>query len=209
MTRPKRSSRSPVVSAVAVGIAFLASVLPFTLQVSVPGSEGARAPVLIAKLTTEASPDVTVGTPARLVIPRLGIDTAIEPVGVLDNGNLGTPEDPFNAGWYEGGARPGEEGTAVLDGHLNLNGEPTIFRRLKLMRPGQKIRVTDDLGRTRTFIVEETATYRVHEAPLEKIFRHDGAEGRFLHLITCAGEWDTALDHYNARHIVYAREMVL
>ena len=53
-------------------------------------------------------------------IPALGVDTAIIPVGVDDNGQLDIPEDVQTVGWYRFGPAPGAtQGSAVLTGHVD------------------------------------------------------------------------------------------
>ena len=60
--------------------------------------------------TVAASPLDSIANPVRLIIPAIGINAAIESLGVLPNGNLATPvQSPWeDAGWYDLGPRPGE-----------------------------------------------------------------------------------------------------
>jgi hypothetical protein len=146
--------------------------------------------------------ELPVGVPASLAIDRLGIKADIVPMGVLPDGNLDAPGQPFQAGWWKDGARPGEQGTAVIDGHLTLRGKPALFGKLHTLTAGDAIQVTDDAGHTRTFLVYETQEYHVKDAPRERIFAD--ATGTSLHLITCAGKWDRSIGHYDKRRIVYA-----
>ena len=69
-------------------------------------------------------------SPYRLIISSIGVDTAVEMVGVLHDGNLATPSlGPWDdVGWYAAGPRPGEVGSAVIDGHLDRpGGSPAVF----------------------------------------------------------------------------------
>ena len=50
--------------------------------------------------------------------------------------------------------------------------------------------------------MRERERYHVSQAPMDKIFNKKG--GKFLHIITCAGEWQEALNHYDERTVVYA-----
>ena len=50
-----------------------------------------------------------------------------------------------SAAWYDLGPRPGDSGSAVIDGHFGLhNGIPVVFDNLYKLRTGDKIYVTDD-----------------------------------------------------------------
>ncbi len=150
--------------------------------------------------------EVEVGTPVRLMIPSLKIDAPIEEMGLIENGKLDAPEEPFDAGWFKAGPKPGEKGNAVIDGHLDLKGKPAIFWDLKKMKEGDMIGVTDDQGVTRSFKVTRTEVYDVEDAPMREIFgkHHDGKN---LNLITCAGKWRKDLDHYDQRLVVFT-EMI-
>jgi hypothetical protein len=55
--------------------------------------------------------------PQRLRIPSIGVDTALETLGVTRLGRLRPPVDPQRAGWFPGSAVPGELGPAVVAGH--------------------------------------------------------------------------------------------
>ena len=67
---------------------------------------------------------VAADRPRYLSIGRLGIVRArIIPVGVKPNGELGTPNNIFDVGWYESSGKPGQGGTLVIDGH---NGGPHV-----------------------------------------------------------------------------------
>jgi hypothetical protein len=53
--------------------------------------------------------------PSRLIIASIGVDTAVESVGMLDDGNMATPWlSPWDdVGWYANGPRPGEVGRVL------------------------------------------------------------------------------------------------
>jgi len=57
--------------------------------------------------------------PVRLVIPRLGVDAAVERVATDVRGAMDVPRDYRDAAWYAPGVAPGDGGDAVIDGHLD------------------------------------------------------------------------------------------
>lgn len=151
----------------------------------------------------EAQPaEDPIGTPVRVHLPSIGVDAAVVNVGLIEGGKMDVPADPADVGWYELGSLPGQKGNAVLDGHLDIGGEPGVFFRLDRVRPGDLIRVTDHLGAVRSFRVRETAVYDVRDAPMQKIF--GDASGRHLNLITCAGTWREDMNHYDKRLVVFS-----
>src|SRR6266699_6766129 len=95
-------------------------------------------------------------SPYRLIIPSIGVDTAVEMVGVLHDGNLATPSlNPWDdVGWYAAGPQPGEVGSAVIDGHLDRpGGSPAVFWNLRSMHAGENVIVIDTRGKSWTFRV--------------------------------------------------------
>ncbi len=151
-------------------------------------------------------------TPSRLLIPAIGINAAVEDVGILthdDNvggkaGDLATPtRSPWeHVGWYAAGPRPGERGSAVIDGHLdNQNGQPAVFWYLHKLHVGDEVQVIMSNGKKLTFRVTRIASYSPLAAPLQDIFGNNG--GNYLNLITCAGYWIPSQHQTTLRLVVY------
>jgi LPXTG-site transpeptidase (sortase) family protein len=141
--------------------------------------------------------------PVRLRIPSLGVDARVENVGVTAEGFMQAPASFKDAGWYKDGSRPGAEGSAVFDGHVN-NGLTTagVFEHLGQIQAGDTITVSDADGQTRTFRVTDSKVYEEGTAPSEEIFSRAGPPR--LVLITCDGDWDRAERQYTHRLVVYA-----
>jgi hypothetical protein len=141
--------------------------------------------------------------PAALVIPRIGIDAGIVPVGVTPEGQLEAPADYNTVGWYQSGPLPGEPGRAVLDGHLDSRTGPAVFYRLGELVAGDEIIVRMGAGRDdQTFVVTESSVYWTNEAPLDRIF--GAAEQAELVLITCDGPFDGGGGGYLQRRVIFA-----
>lgn len=149
-------------------------------------------------------PPIEVANPARLLIPTIGVDVPVESVGILSNGDLATPtEHPWNdVGWYNGGPRPGEQGSAVIDGHLDRPGAyPAVFWNLRNIQVGDEVIVVDVHGKTLHFHVTAIMFYSPQHAPLQQIF--ENTAGRFLNLITCAGDWIPSQHQTTLRLVVF------
>lgn len=142
--------------------------------------------------------------PERLLIPMIGINAPIEMVGVTPDNDLAVPSrNPWvNVGWYGSGPRPGEWGSAVIDGHLDRpGGSPAVFWRLQDVHIGDEVMVIDASGKTIRFHVTGTAFYSPQEAPIQEIFGNES--GAFLNLITCAGDWIPSQHQTSLRFVVY------
>lgn len=142
--------------------------------------------------------------PVRLEIPTIGVTSVVEPVGVLSSGDLETPAaHPWvDVGWYASGPIPGEQGSAVIDGHLDRpGGYPAVFWYLRNVHVGDAVIVVNAQGNSKRFRVTRVAFYPPQAAPLQEIFGNDS--GTYLNLITCAGDWIPSQHQTTLRLVVY------
>jgi sortase (surface protein transpeptidase) len=150
-----------------------------------------------------STPVVDSLTPARLLIPSLGVDAPVEQVGKKADGSMGTPQKFGEVAWYALGPYPGQPGSAVIAGHVN-NALTTagVFEHLSQIPLGATITVLDASGRSIKFIVVTRTEYPTAEAPLQEIFSTQGPSQ--LVLITCAGDWIADAHSFNERLVVVA-----
>lgn len=126
--------------------------------------------------------------PVGLAAPAIGLDAAIEQVGVV-NGVMVTPKDAWNVGWYADLARPGRPGNVVFAGHRDWWGiGPTIFADLDQLQPGDEIVVTGRNGEVVTYVVVATWLVAADE-DFGPVIAGDDAQEEIT-LITCAGSFD-------------------
>ncbi len=154
-------------------------------------------------------PQVSVGAvergaspPVTLAIPKLGMDTRL--IGLRKNrsGQLQVPEDPQRAGWYSQGFAPGDDGPAVLVGHVDSYRGPGVFARLHEMVPGDPVTVRRSDGTLAQWVVERVETYAKREFPTEDVYVGDGSPQ--LVLVTCGGEFDARAKSYLSNVVVFA-----
>ncbi len=140
--------------------------------------------------------------PARLLIPKINVDANVQNVGITRKGNMGTPNNFTDVGWYKYGPLPGETGSAVLAGHVN-NGLALagVFFHLNELAIGDDIYVTTEGGDDLHFVVREMNTYPFN-AKDTNVFTED--DGKLLKLITCAGTWVSQLRTHDQRLVVTA-----
>lgn len=146
--------------------------------------------------------------PVRLIIPAIDINASVEDVGTQANADLATPsQHPWvDVGWYNLGPRPGERGSAVIDGHLDRpGGFPAVFWYLRDLHVGDEVLVKNSSGKTLRFQVTRIELYVPQDAPIQDIFGNSG--GTFLNLITCAGDWISSQHQTNLRLVVYTSLM--
>jgi sortase (surface protein transpeptidase) len=156
-----------------------------------------------AKTTVTVPPVAYAGLPKHIKIPAVGVDAAVEYVGLTPNGTLVAPEGPDNAAWYDAGPHPGQPGNAVIDGHYGwVGGVPAVFDNLFKLNPGDKIYIVDDKGVTITFAVRELNSFTETQIAT-KVF-HSADDKAHLNLITCEGVWNATNQSYSNRLVVFA-----
>ena len=167
-------------------------------------SHAASTPTVEAPIVPSVGTVGASTTPARLLIPAIGINASVESLGILPNGDLATPtHSPWeDVGWYDGGPHPGERGSAVIDGHLDRpGGYPAIFWRLRDLHVGDDVWVINTNGTRKHFYVTRIAFYPPQQAPIQDIFGN--RSGKYLNLITCAGDWIPSEHQTTLRLVVY------
>lgn len=141
--------------------------------------------------------------PVRLKIPKINVDTALESVGLTPQGAVDVPKGPTNAGWFNLGPRPGEEGSSVIDGHFGWwkNGTAGVFNNLNKLHNGDKLYIEDENGETIAFVVREIRRFNPDEDASDIFTSNDGKA--HLNLITCSGVWNKTQKTYSGRLIVF------
>jgi sortase (surface protein transpeptidase) len=141
--------------------------------------------------------------PVRLVIPAIGVATALDRLGLEAGGEMAVPGDFGRAGWFAEGPAPGQVGPAVIAGHVDSKTGPAVFYRLRELRPGDQVRVVRADGSRLRFVVEEARSYPKDRFPTDAVF--GPVPAATLRLITCAGTFDRARGSYRDNLVVFAR----
>lgn len=182
--------------------------LPSTSLKTMPPIVATHHPTSTAVPTAQPTTSVYLphpaSSPVRLTIPAIGVNAAVEKVGILSDGDLATPTGhPWDdTGWYDMGPGPGQHGSVVIDGHLDRpGGYPAVFWYLGQLQSGDQVMVTDNQGNTFHYRVMQVAAYPPQAAPLQLIFGNNG--GNYLNLITCAGDWIPSQHQTTLRLVVY------
>jgi sortase A len=180
-----------ILAGVALSALLLFPILGFLSKKSIPT-------LMSTTLKQEPRHDL----PARLIIPKISVDAAVESLGLTGDGAMDVPKGPLNVGWFELGPRPGETGSAVIDGHLNgKTGKIAVFDKLSALVKGDLVNVVDEKGQSLSFVVSGTKSYNA-DAVVPEVFT--SADGVHLNLITCEGVWDKAKKSYTQRLVVFA-----
>lgn len=153
------------------------------------------------------------GPVSRLLIPRFGVDSAVELIGLLPNNQLDVPKDPRNTGWYDIYDRPGFRGNAVFSAHVDYF--PDIrgpFFNLSRIEPGDEIVVRMEDGTEYRYRVIKRKRYDASTIPMgDLIWPADKpADHEWITLITCGGRFSGAPNQpgeYLDRDVVVAERI--
>lgn len=152
---------------------------------------------------------VAVADPTHVSIPKIGAESSLVHVGLVD-GEIDIPPatDPLQAAWWNGSPRPGEVGPAAILGHVDgqidgRRGQPGIFHQLHTLVPGDEVLVQRDDGSTVRFAVYTVERVDKDAFPNDRVYGNtDEPE---LRLITCGGRFNRNAGHYEDNVIAYAR----
>ena len=135
-----------------------------------------------------------------MVIPAIDVDVELVRLGLREDGAMEVP-DFGHAGWYTEGPEPGRAGPAVIAAHVDSRAGPDVFYRLGDLTAGDEVHVLYDSGDDVTFLVDSSEQASKDELPVDAIW--PATNDRLLTLITCGGEFDRTVGHYDDNIIVY------
>ena len=170
------------------------------------GAAPTRAPS-VAPSTSRPDP---AHRPVRIRIPAIQVGSELTTVGLRPDGSLAVPKpglDYDKAAWFRGSPMPGDQGPAVIEGHVdgNVHG-PSVFYHLGELTRGDHIVVTRRDGTRVRFVVDAVRLYRKARFPTFAVYGN--TRGPELRLITCGGRFDSdrAVSGYTGNVVVFARQ---
>lgn len=141
--------------------------------------------------------------PIRIRVPELGINATVIAMEMGADNILPVPDTGQEVAWYSYGARLGEEGNAVLAGHVDWNRERGVFWSLLDARPGQTITLVSNAGRVYEYRVDWARTFS-EDSPEGLMTLRSLVGGTTITLVTCTGRFDVQTRSYQDRHVVRA-----
>jgi sortase A len=139
--------------------------------------------------------------PESVKIPAIGVDTSVQHLGTTETGEMAVPDNIDEVSWFSPGYKPGQNGRAVIAGHVDGIDGPAIFWDLSELQPGDEITVEGE-GRQLIYKVHTLESIPLDEADIPKIFGYSSSPE--LVLITCSGTYDFDRGTREERLVVYA-----
>lgn len=134
----------------------------------------------------------------RLVIPRIGVDAAIEERGMDEYGVMENPSGAEKVGWYNFMPLPNQGKNVFLAGHVQYGGAPAVFWDLGSLEPGDQVIIRAAGVEFHYSIVSKD--YQTKSGSLYSVI--DPVESEVVTLITCAGDYVPGAGDFSHRWIV-------
>lgn len=142
--------------------------------------------------------------PTWVKVPAIGATSSLVQLGLNADRTIEVPpvSQPLQAGWYRYSPTPGENGPAVILGHIDGNHQEGIFWRLHQVKAGDTVLVGRQDGSTLTFRVTRVDEVAKSAFPTGAVYGNTADPE--LRLITCGGAFDASTRNYLDNVIVYA-----
>lgn len=166
---------------------------------------------------------------ARLRIPAIGVDAAVGPRTVGEDGQMTLPHGPADMVWYDLsqwtglGGLPGAGGNAIFSGHVDFNARVSyagelgfadrvpfrgagVLFNLKQLSPGDIIEV-DYQGETLRYVVAWRQKIAADNIPRWSEIWSNDVTVDSITLVTCGGDFNLAERSYVDRWVVRAERV--
>lgn len=164
-----------------------------------PESNGVRAQHAPPK------PVLPPGAIGRLTIAAIRVDAVARPVGLSSSGAMDTTPNIWEVGVFDQSVMPGQNGGALIEGHLDWTTGPAVFWDLHKLGNGDEIDYTSADGTTYRFGVSKVRNVPYNSQIPEDISTRTGTP--MITLITCSGSWIGSAHSYSTRLLLTATEI--
>lgn len=163
----------------------------------------AKKPTKSAVETYNVAPDL----PKFISIPAIHVTKArIIQLGVTKNNQIATPGNIYDAGWYNGSAKPGAPGAMFIFGHVSSWQANGVFFDLKKLKKDDTITVTRGDNKTFTYTVASSKIYPADKVDMKTVLAPVDSSKPGLNLMTCAGQVIKGTSEFNERLVVFTSQ---
>ncbi len=148
-----------------------------------------------------AAPFAKRSRPLHITIPKIGVSANLTELGLNKDRSVQVPTQWAVPGWYKYGPTPGQEGSAVILGHVDSYQGPAVFYRLADLRLGNLVYVKEADGKTLHFAVIGLREYSKKTFPDKLVY--GPRKYAALQLVTCGGVFDPQTGHYLSNIVVF------
>jgi LPXTG-site transpeptidase (sortase) family protein len=169
-----------------------AEAAPTSASTSVDATQAAegtdKAPIAASALSSYA---VSPSLPRALYISKLNVAARLMPMNVNTDGSIQAPTNIFDAGWYTGSVKPGEDGAMFIDGHSSGSTHEGLFGNFDKLTVGDTLQVEKGDGTKLTYKVVHTEVSDLADVDMTRMLTTYPGVTKGLNLMTCTGSWVT------------------
>lgn len=150
---------------------------------------------------------VAADQPKIIQIAKLNVYSRVMTMNVNAKNELQTPSNIFDAGWYNGSAKPGDlpgNGATLINGYVTGPTLPGVFANAKKLVAGDVIQIIRGDNKIYTYTVVKTQNFNASSLDIGTALTSAQAGKAALNLITTSGKADTPKDNNKERTVVFA-----
>jgi hypothetical protein len=136
-------------------------------------------------------------------IPAIHVQAIVGSVGLTNADAIGTPSNVYDTDWYNGSAKPGQPGAALIDGHVSSWTTNGVFYNLRQLVAGNQIKITRGDGQILNYIVVKVQVYQQNAVDIRALLSPINPLKSGLNLITCTGNIVKGTNEFSQRVVVY------
>ncbi len=161
-------------------------------------------PTTVQSSTTSTLPQpkyLARSIPLFIDIPSINLSANLTQLGLNPDGTVQVPSSWNIPGWYRFGATPGQQGSAVILGHVDSVEGPAVFYSISKLSLGDIVSVGLSDGIVTHFSVTNVEMFQKSNFPDNSVYGNNGSSD--LNLVTCGGAFDYQSHHYLSNVVVY------
>ncbi len=150
---------------------------------------------------------ISIWIPINIKIPEINLIANIASVGLINDNTLDVAKDFADVWWYNLNSKPGEIGSAVIDGHYGWKKSVWwVFNDLDKLKIWDDIYIKDDNWNLINFVVKSSKIYSEY-GDTSDIFNSTDWKSH-LNLISCYGPWDNTKKAYPSRIVIFTDKKI-
>lgn len=153
-----------------------------------------------------ASYTVPANDPKYIIIPALNItNTRIVKLGLTSGGQIASPDNIYDTGWYQNSALPGQKGAMFIYGHVSSWTANGIFYNLNKLSSGNKVLIVTGNNKVYTYQVVTSKIYPYNNVNMQEVLSPIDPKVAGLNLMTCTGQVIKNTSEFNQRLVVFTK----
>ncbi len=142
--------------------------------------------------------------PRYISAPEISVPkTRVIQLGLLKNSQIASPSNIYDAGWYNGSAKPGQTGAMFVYAHVSSWTANGVFYKLKNLVVGDKVTIERGDGKKFNYTVVVTKIYPYNHVDMNSALAPVNGVAQGMNLMTCTGHVIKGTSEFDERLVVY------